>query len=406
MSMSESTGSNDSSIRVYMREIVKTDLLTPQEEIDLATRIKDGDEEAREKMIKANLRLVVKIAQDYSSYGLPLQDLISEGNIGLMKAVERFDPKKGGKVSTYAAWWIKQGVKRALANQSKTIRLPVHMVDKIAKLRRIQTVLEEILGRDPTDEELHEETGIPLKKISLLKQAAQRPMSLDAPVGDGDSNDLADVVPDPDALAPDVLAASGETSEDVLAALICLNERERRIVDARFGLAGKSPMILEAVGREFGVTRERIRQLEGIALGKMRKAIAKKETVNAKTEKDEASIWESEEKNSGMKKREREGTLEFSGSAPVTWAHLKSLPKKTRNILAVWYSPYAYDQDPATITKWVNSTLKTPLTDREVMELREAGILRLIKLVYGIVVKKNEQLLQRKVMEGLMDLLK
>ena len=142
---------SDSSLRVYLREISKTDLLTPQEEVQLAARIKKGDKKARAHMIKANLRLVVKIAQDYSGYGLPLADLISEGNIGLMKAVERFDPAKGGKLSTYGSWWIKQSIKRALANQSKTIRLPVHMVDKIAKMRRISSLMTESLGREPTD---------------------------------------------------------------------------------------------------------------------------------------------------------------------------------------------------------------------------------------------------------------
>ena len=173
---------SDSSLRVYLREISKTELLTRQEEVELAARIKKGDKKARAHMIKANLRLVVKIAQDYSGYGLPLADLISEGNIGLMKAVERFDPAKGGKLSTYGSWWIKQSIKRALANQSKTIRLPVHMVDKIAKMRRISSLMTESLGREPTDEELSEELGLPRRKLALLKRASQRPVSLDAPV--------------------------------------------------------------------------------------------------------------------------------------------------------------------------------------------------------------------------------
>ena len=167
----------DGGIKIYLREIGKTPLLTREEEVELADRIKAGDKEARAHMIKANLRLVVKIAQDYANYGLPLFDLISEGNIGLMKAVERFDPNKGGKLSTYAAWWIKQSIKRALANQSKTIRLPVHMVDKISKMRRVAMVLSEELGREPTDEELAEEIGIDRAKLSHLKSAALRPAS-------------------------------------------------------------------------------------------------------------------------------------------------------------------------------------------------------------------------------------
>jgi RNA polymerase primary sigma factor len=175
----------DNSLKLYLREISKTPLLTVQEETALAERIKMGDEEARTQMIKANLRLVVKIAHDYSGYGLSLSDLVSEGNIGLMNAVERFDPNKGGKLSTYGAWWIKQSIKRALANQSKTIRLPIHMVDKIARMRRISSMLAESLGREPTDDELATELGLPRQKIAMLKQAAQRPSSLDAPINDG-----------------------------------------------------------------------------------------------------------------------------------------------------------------------------------------------------------------------------
>src|ERR1700761_8530735 len=172
----------DGGIKIYLREIGKTDLLTPEQEVELADRIKRGDPEARAHMIKANLRLVVKIAQDYANYGLPLLDLISEGNIGLMKAVERFDPNKGGKLSTYAAWWIKQSIKRALANQSKTIRLPVHLVDKIARMRRVGMQLAEEFGREPTDEELGEELGISAGRVNQMRTAAIRPTSLDAPI--------------------------------------------------------------------------------------------------------------------------------------------------------------------------------------------------------------------------------
>lgn len=267
----------DSSLRVYMREISKTELLTPAEEVKLAAKIKKGDKKAREQMIKANLRLVVKIAQDYSKYGLPLQDLISEGNIGLMKAVERFDPKKGGKLSTYAAWWIKQGIKRALANQSKTIRLPVHMVDKISKLRRITDALSEAYGREPTDEELCEETGIPMKKISLLKRAAMRPTSLDAPVGDDDRSNYAEIIGDEHAVDPFEALSEKNMHRQLDDLMEVLDERESKIIDARYGISGKTPMTLEEVGREFGITRERIRQLQNIALDKMRKSLRKRE---------------------------------------------------------------------------------------------------------------------------------
>ena len=192
----------DSAIKLYLREIGQVKLLTPQEEIQLAARIKKGDKKAREQMIKANLRLVVKIARDYEGIGLPLLDLISEGNIGLMKAVERFDPAKGGKLSTYGSWWIKQSIKRALANQSKTIRLPVHLVDKISRMRRTAMKLQEILGREPSDDELAEELGISTLRVAQMRTAAIRPASLDAPIGDDDSNNFAEVVQDENAFTP------------------------------------------------------------------------------------------------------------------------------------------------------------------------------------------------------------
>jgi RNA polymerase primary sigma factor len=268
---------SDSSLKLYLREISKTPLLTIQEEIELAERIKNGDDEARAHMIRANLRLVVKIAQDYSNYGLPVTDLISEGNIGLMKAVERFDPEKGGKLSTYAAWWIKQSIKRALANQSKTIRLPVHMVDKIAKMRRISSMLAEALGREPTDEELAEEVGLPRRKMAMLKQASQRPTSLDAPINDGESTAYGEIISDERAENPLDMLADKNLYGEIDGLLDVLDERERRIIDERFGLNGKKPLTLEEVGREFGVTRERIRQLQNSALTKMRRALSRKE---------------------------------------------------------------------------------------------------------------------------------
>ena len=268
---------SDNSLDLYLREISRTPLLTIAEECDLAERITKGDEEARSHLIRANLRLVVKIARDYSGYGVSLNDLISEGNIGLMQAVERFDPEKGGKFSTYGAWWIKQSVKRALANQSKTIRLPVHMVDKIARMRRIASMLAEALGREPTDEEIAAELGLPRQKIAMLKQSAQRQSSLDAPVGEGEVKLQGDIITDES--APDPLEALTDKNlrEQIGDLLHVLNERERKIIDDRFGLNGLKPMLLEDVGREFGVSRERIRQLQNVALAKMRKALMKKD---------------------------------------------------------------------------------------------------------------------------------
>ncbi len=268
---------NNNSLRIYLREIAKTDLLTREQEVELAAKIQNGDKKARSLMIRANLRLVVKIAQDYSNYGLPLSDLISEGNIGLMKAVERFDPEKGGKLSTYAAWWIKQSIKRALANQSKTIRLPVHMVDKIARMRRISNMLAEALGREPTNSELAEELGIQRSKLAMLKQASQRPASLDAPIGDDDSSDYSEIIGDESALDP-ALALQNKNMHNQLDGLLeQLDERETRIIGARFGLDGQKPLTLEEIGVEFGVTRERIRQLQNVALTKMRKSLRKKD---------------------------------------------------------------------------------------------------------------------------------
>jgi len=267
----------DSGIKIYLREIGQISLLTPEEEITLAARIKRGDKEARTIMIRANLRLVVKIAHDYANLGLPLLDLISEGNIGLMKAVERFDPAKGGKLSTYAAWWIKQSIKRALANQSKTIRLPVHLVDKISKMRRVSLQMSEELGREPTDDELAEEVGLSSSKVSHLKTVAIRPASLDAPISDDDSTAFGEIVGDEEALTPFELLRDKNLRDEVGDLLAVLDEREKKIIFSRFGLDGGKPRTLEEVGKKFGVTRERIRQLQNIALSKLRRALQKKE---------------------------------------------------------------------------------------------------------------------------------
>jgi RNA polymerase primary sigma factor len=268
----------DTGIKLYLREIGQIALLTREDEVRLARKIKRGDQAARQHMIQANLRLVVKIAHDYSNCGLPLLDLISEGNIGLMKAVDRFDPTKGGKLSTYAAWWIKQSIKRALANQSKTIRLPVHLVDKIARLRRISMQLSEEFGREPTDEELAEELNITPAKVSQLRTAAIRPASLDATVSqDDDSATLGEIVKDESALTPYDLFQNSNLRKTVMDQLPLLDERERKIIALRFGLDGKKELTLEEIGKKFKVTRERIRQLQNIGLRKILKAIEKKD---------------------------------------------------------------------------------------------------------------------------------
>lgn len=264
-------------IKIYLREIGATPLLTSEEEVDLAAKIKKGDEGAKQKMIKANLRLVVKIAHDYSRYGLPLLDLISEGNIGLMKAVERFDPAKGGKLSTYGSWWIKQSIKRALANQSKTIRLPAHVVDKIARMRREEHKLAEKIGRDPTDEELAESMGIEASVITHWKTVALRPTSLDAPVGDSESSEFSDIIGDDNAKTPFDALNDNQLKGDIEELLGDLDNREREILIHRFGLRGTSVETLETVGRRFHITRERVRQIQNIAVGKLREMLFEKD---------------------------------------------------------------------------------------------------------------------------------
>lgn len=277
-----------SNLQLYLQEIGKTALLTIEEEVQLAKRIRRGDKAARDHMISANLRLVVKIAMDYKDFGLPLLDLISEGNIGLIKAVERFDPRKGGKLSTYAAWWIKQSIKRALANQSKTIRLPVHLVDKISKMRRTAMKLTEELGREPTDEELAIELQIPTSKVAHLKSVSVRPASLDAPIGeDGDSGTFGEIVGDDNAVSPFEGLRDKNLNSDLHALVESLDQREAEIIKLRFGLEGRDELTLEEVGKKFNVTRERIRQLEYLALSKMRKAMTKNEAVRTVEEIEE-----------------------------------------------------------------------------------------------------------------------
>jgi len=267
----------DTGLNRYLREIGRIPLLSLEQEIELAAKIKKGDAAARERMINSNLRLVVTIAHDYANLGLPLLDLISEGNIGLTKAVERFDPTKGAKLSTYAMWWIKQSIKHALANQGKTIRLPVHLVDKVAKVRRVSRQMSDELGREPTDDELGEEIGIPSDKVARLKSAGIRPASLDAPIGDDDSTKFGEMIGDEDAQTPFELLRDKNLRDEVDSLVEVLDQREKKIISQRFGLDGGQLKTLEAVSKDFGVTRERIRQLQNIALAKLRRALSKKE---------------------------------------------------------------------------------------------------------------------------------
>ena len=275
------------SLNIYLQQISVIPLISVQEEIELAELIKKGDAKAREKMITANLRLVVKIAQHYSNIGLSLLDLINEGNIGLMKAVERFDPTKGGKLSTYAAWWIKQSIKRALANQSKTIRLPVHMVDRVTQMRRISSELSEKFGRDPTEEELATEMNLPLSRVTHLKSVSKKPASLDSPIGDDESSTLGEVVADENAINPFEKLQSKSLIGDVNIVLSMLDPREADIIRLRFGLEGRDPMTLEEVGAKIGVTRERVRQLQEQALRQLRKNMASFEKQRTLEEIDE-----------------------------------------------------------------------------------------------------------------------
>jgi len=260
-------------IQAYLREISRVPLLTLEQETALAKRIKRGDQEARAHMIKANLRLVVKIAHDYDGLGLPLLDLISEGNIGLMNAVERYDPTKGAKLSTYASWWIKQAIRRALSNQSRTIRLPVHVVDKMSRLKRLAHTLSDQLGREPTDVELSDRSSVPATKVAQLRTLGLRPTSLDAPIGDDDDNRFGDIVEDEAALTPHELLRIKAIREEVRQHIKELTPREAAILTLRFGIDGEGSRTLEIIGRKFKVTRERIRQIQDIALTKLRRRL-------------------------------------------------------------------------------------------------------------------------------------
>jgi len=271
---------NSSCLNLYLTEIGKVKLLTAEQEIELANRIKAGDEEAREQMIKANLRLVVKIAREYEGIGLPLMDLISEGNIGLMKAVERFDPTRGAKLSTYSTWWIKQTIKRALASQSKTIRLPMHVVWNISKMHKASRSLQQTLGREATDEEIADELGIKTSRVAQMRVATIRPASLDARIGDEESGTLADVVEDENAEAPHRRFEEEATKSMLRDMVRSLTPREAAIISARFGLDGTRNKTLEEVGEQFQVTRERVRQIESKALTKLRAKLQRVERAD------------------------------------------------------------------------------------------------------------------------------
>ncbi|HAV62090.1 MAG TPA: RNA polymerase subunit sigma [Verrucomicrobiales bacterium] len=256
-----------------MEEIGEVPLLTIEEEVALAARIKKGDAAAREHMIRANLRLVVKIARDYENLGLPLLDLVNEGNIGLMKAVERFDPAKGGKFSTYGAYWIKQAIKRALANQTKVIRLPVHVQERLFRMRQAQHKWQEEFGRNPDREELSQELGLGDRIIRRMERACITMNSLDAPLGEEDTTRLGDIVKD-----ESMPTAFDEMDQKMMHGLVSgmlssLNQRELTIITERFGLDGAPARTLEEIAAKFGLTRERIRQLQNVALAKLREQI-------------------------------------------------------------------------------------------------------------------------------------
>jgi len=260
----------DDPVRMYLKEIGKIPLLTSEEEVELAKRMQEGDETAKKKLAEANLRLVVSIAKRYVGRGMLFLDLIQEGNLGLMKAVEKFDYRKGFKFSTYATWWIRQAITRAIADQARTIRIPVHMVETINKLVRIQRQLVQELGRDPTPEEIGKEMGMEVEKVREIMKIAQEPVSLETPIGEEEDSHLGDFIPDDEVLAPAEAATYTMLREQLIDVLDTLTPREQKVLRLRFGLDDGRARTLEEVGKEFDVTRERIRQIEAKALRKLR----------------------------------------------------------------------------------------------------------------------------------------
>ena len=260
----------DDPVRMYLKEIGKIPLLTGNEEIELAQRMQDGDEMAKRELAEANLRLVVSIAKRYVGRGMLFLDLIQEGNLGLMKAVEKFDYKKGFKFSTYATWWIRQAITRAIADQARTIRIPVHMVETINKLVRVQRQLVQELGRDPSPEEIGNEMGMEVERVREIMKIAQEPVSLETPIGEEEDSHLGDFIPDDEVLAPAEAATFTMLREQLIDVLDTLTPREQKVLRLRFGLDDGRARTLEEVGKEFEVTRERIRQIEAKALRKLR----------------------------------------------------------------------------------------------------------------------------------------
>ena len=262
--------STDDPVRMYLPEIGKVSLLTQEEEIELAVRMSQGDEEAKRRMAEANLRLVVSIAKRYVGRGMLFLDLIQEGNLGLIKAVEKFDYTKGYKFSTYATWWIRQAITRAIADQARTIRIPVHMVETINKVIRVSRQLLQELGHDPSAEEIAAEMNIPVEKVRDILKIAQEPVSLETPIGEEEDSHLGDFIPDEDASEPSEAASFSLLKEQLMSVLATLTPREEKVLRLRFGIEDGRTRTLEEVGKEFNVTRERIRQIEAKALRKLR----------------------------------------------------------------------------------------------------------------------------------------
>ena len=260
----------DDPVRMYLKEIGKVPLLTPDEELDLAKRMSEGDEEAKRRMTEANLRLVVSIAKRYVGRGMLFLDLIQEGNLGLIKAVEKFDYTKGYKFSTYATWWIRQAITRAIADQARTIRIPVHMVETINKTIRVSRQLLQELGHDPSAEEIAAEMDMPVEKVRDILKIAQEPVSLETPIGEEEDSHLGDLIPDEDASEPSEAASFSLLREQLEEVLETLAPREKKVLELRFGIVDGRTRTLEEVGKEFNVTRERIRQIEAKALRKLR----------------------------------------------------------------------------------------------------------------------------------------
>ncbi len=263
-------GSLDDSVKMYLKDIGKVALLSADEEVELAKRMENGDEEAKKILSEANLRLVVSIAKRYVGRGMQFLDLIQEGNLGLMKAVEKFDYTKGFKFSTYATWWIRQAITRAIADQARTIRIPVHMVETINKQVRATRQLLQKLGREPSPEEIAEYLGCPEEKVREIQKIAQDPVSLETPIGEEEDSHLGDFIEDDRALSPGDVAESNMLKEQLIQVLNTLTPREEKVLRLRYGLDDSHPRTLEEVGREFNVTRERIRQIEAKALRKLR----------------------------------------------------------------------------------------------------------------------------------------